>query len=154
MQRVRVDGSVPEADAAEFFDIAMSEHEFMGHVMAYAKATHWPVAYHTHISKRSSEGWPDLTMVRNGVTVYAELKREKGGRLSDAQKAVLHELAVASHRSVHSGYNGYKWTAGKPVVTPAPWEDQSECWPPMSTRLVQVYLWKPSDWRTVEAVLR
>lgn len=139
-----------EEDAAAVFNLEQSEHEFMKHVMAYAKLRGWQ-CYHTHISKRSAEGEPDLRLVRGGVLIYAELKREKGGRLSEAQKDVLHELAYVSHRVAQTigalgGRSNY--------YTAPPWEGATDCYPPMASRLVQVWVWKPSDWPTIEKVLR
>ena len=66
-------------------------------------------------------GYPDLTMMRRleptpTRIVFAELKREKGGKLSPAQK--VWEVAILGGRGVEH------------------------------------YVWKPSDWSTLEAILR
>lgn len=79
---------------AEFMAEVQTEHQFMRTVIAVATAYGWLV-YHTHISKRSAEGFPDLCLVRRGRLVFAELKREKGGRVSPAQQEWLDQLAVA-----------------------------------------------------------
>lgn len=54
-----------------------SEKVFQAAVIRLAQAHGWR-CYHTFDSRRSHAGWPDLTLVRNGVLVVAELKRDKG----------------------------------------------------------------------------
>ncbi len=54
----------------------MSEREFQAHVKAEAKRCGWE-AYHTHDSRRSDEGFPDLVMIRGPVLLVAELKVKK-----------------------------------------------------------------------------
>jgi hypothetical protein len=60
----------------------MLERDWQNTVVALAKALDWRV-YHTHDSRRSDPGFPDLVLVRDRI-VYAELKNE-AGRLSKAQ---------------------------------------------------------------------
>ena len=66
------------------------------------------------LAPQSAPGFPDLTMVRRGKLVFAELKTEKGN-LTKAQAW---------------------WLAGLKQAHP------------------HVYLWRPSDWREIEEVLR
>lgn len=75
-------------DGATFFAVEQREIDFLRHVLAYAKARGW-LTYHTHISKRSTEGWPDVVFAKPGRLVIAELKREKGGRVTPAQREWL-----------------------------------------------------------------
>lgn len=56
---------------------AMSEPELQNNVIDLAMLKHWWV-YHTHDSRRSHKGFPDLVLVRNGYLIFAELKSEKG----------------------------------------------------------------------------
>ena len=76
----------------------MSEKRLQDAITHAARGTGWYV-YHTHIAKRSAEGYPDLTMAnpRLGRHLWAELKREsKDGRrpgLTAAQLEVLDILA-------------------------------------------------------------
>lgn len=55
----------------------VSEKEFQAQVLELARYTGW-LCYHTHDSRRSAPGFPDLVMVRPPVIVFAELKTEVG----------------------------------------------------------------------------
>lgn len=68
------------------------EKEFQAAVVRLAESHGWRV-YHTHYSRRSAAGYPDLTLVRKGVLILAELKTDKG-RTSAAQDEWLRELRV------------------------------------------------------------
>ncbi len=53
---------------------AISERDFMAQVIQLARLHHWRV-HHIHDSRKSSgSGWPDLSMLRDGRYVAAELK--------------------------------------------------------------------------------
>ena len=56
-----------------------SEKDFMAEVVAYAKRNGYMV-YHTHNSRRSEPGFPDLVMIRGELLVAAELKRSEKER--------------------------------------------------------------------------
>ena len=86
--------------ASEYRAMAMAswtESEFLDELIAQALVRGWHV-YHPRPA-RSDRGWrtagqgtpvgfPDLTLCRDGVVIFAELKSEKG-RLSDDQRAWL-----------------------------------------------------------------
>ena len=57
----------------------MSETELQVNVVGLAEAHHF-LHYHTHDSRRSPAGFPDLTLVHKhtGRLIFAELKTEKG----------------------------------------------------------------------------
>jgi hypothetical protein len=60
----------------------VKERQWQAEVVRIARMFGWAV-YHTHDSRRSEPGWPDLALVRDRL-VMVELKTETG-RLSDAQ---------------------------------------------------------------------
>ena len=64
----------------------MTEKEFMGQVVKLAKLT-GHLCYHTHDSRRSEPGFPDLCVVKPGRfrPLFVELKTDRG-KLSEAQK--------------------------------------------------------------------
>lgn len=64
--------------------------------------------YHTHDSRRSVAGYPDLTILGAGGLLLAELKSETG-KLSRAQKAWV-DASIASHTPVR-------------IWRPAQWRD-------------------------------
>lgn len=84
----------------------MSERELQDNVIAMARTLGWE-PYHTHDSRRSQPGYPDLTLahVEQGRLVFAELKTERG-RLRPAQVVWLGILrSVARDR----GLEVYEW---------------------------------------------
>lgn len=60
-----------------------TEHDFMQQVLDLARLTGWR-AYHTHDSRRSEPGFPDLVLLRGDCLIFAELKTSSG-RLTAAQ---------------------------------------------------------------------
>jgi len=72
---------------------AMTEAELQAVVLAAAKRLGW-LAYHTHDSRRSQPGFPDLVLVRREVILYRELKTMRG-RLTPDQQVWIRALADA-----------------------------------------------------------
>jgi len=70
----------------------ISEKDFMAKVIELAESQGWH-CYHTHDSRRSEAGFPDLTLVRERV-IYVELKTEIG-KLTKAQREWIKALAWA-----------------------------------------------------------
>jgi hypothetical protein len=74
---------------------SMTEADLQARVIRLAKITGWRY-YHTHDSRRSVGGFPDLVLVhpRQRRILYRELKR-RTGRVSPEQTAWIAALAAA-----------------------------------------------------------
>jgi hypothetical protein len=70
----------------------VTEKQLQSDIIRIAKAAGWKV-YHTHDSRRSEFGFPDLTMVRRGRLIFAEIKRELG-KPTPEQSEWLEALSV------------------------------------------------------------
>lgn len=103
---------------------AVSEKSWQSAVVEYARLTGWLV-YHTHDSRRSEPGYPDLTMVRQGRLVFAELKTDKG-KLRPEQQTWIRELQECEHSL----------------------DDDGRVYFP------EVHVWRPRDIGEVERILR
>ena len=68
----------------------VSEKQFQAQVLQLAKLSGW-LTYHTHDSRRSQAGFPDLVLVRPPAILFAELKSETG-RVRPEQAAWLEAL--------------------------------------------------------------
>ncbi len=79
--------------AASDFMLRLTEAEFQQMIIDRGRLLGWLV-YHTHDSRRSAAGFPDLVLCRDGRVIFAEVKSEKG-KLSKAQLAWLYELKAA-----------------------------------------------------------
>ena len=79
------------------------ERDLLAQVLAVAQMYRWRT-YHTHTSRHSAAGFPDLTMVRGNRLVFAELKRVGKAATAD-QRGWLVDLACVP------GVEAYVWTA-------------------------------------------
>lgn len=79
----------------------MTEAELLGWVSTTARMCGW-LAYHTHDSRRSEAGFPDLCLVRDDQVIFAELKSMKG-KVTDAQQRWLDALDLVA------GVTTYVW---------------------------------------------
>lgn len=73
-----------------------SEKQFQAAVVQLARLHRWR-CYHTHDSRRSESGFPDLVLIREPEILYVELKTEKG-RLSKAQEGWLNALTYCNQK--------------------------------------------------------
>ena len=68
----------------------MTERQLQDAVVRLARMSGWLV-YHTHDSRGSAPGFPDLCLAREGRLVFAELKSARG-RVTPAQRLWLDTL--------------------------------------------------------------
>jgi hypothetical protein len=87
-----LEGIQPLPDQEKPSESGLSETDFQNKVIRYAVAHGW-MYYHTHDSRRSPSGFPDLVLVRERV-VFLELKSDTG-ELSGAQKKFIQALRRA-----------------------------------------------------------
>ncbi len=78
----------------------LTEAVFQRSVVELAQWMAWR-CYHTFDSRRSTQGYPDLTLVREDRLIFAELKSDRG-RLSKGQRDWLQALEMA-------GAEAYVW---------------------------------------------
>lgn len=83
------------AELREQTILGWKEAVFQQHVLTLAKGLGWSLQYHTHDSRRSAPGFPDLVLVHPvaGRTIFRELKTEKG-RISPAQRGWIDGLTA------------------------------------------------------------
>lgn len=75
---------IPKPTGNPEVDEKQDEKAFQADVVRFAQRAGWLV-YHTYDSRKSQPGFPDLTMVRKGWLIIAELKVGKN-TLEPAQK--------------------------------------------------------------------
>jgi hypothetical protein len=109
--------------------LVQSEAQFQAAVADLAERLGWLV-YHTHDSRRSNPGFPDLVLVRRDRLIFAELKTEKG-KVKPAQAQWLDALRAATVNLIDPAAQALGVKAG-----------------------VGVYVWRPGDWPEIERVLR
>lgn len=76
--------------ARQTADRMMLEETYQNQIIAIAKTHGWLV-YHTHDSRRSAPGFPDLVLVRGTVILFLEVKRESGV-VSESQSTWMEAL--------------------------------------------------------------
>ena len=81
-------------DAKSYYTQAtaqLHERDFQSHVVTYARLKGW-LCYHTHDSRRSEPGFPDLVLVKGTRVIFAELK-SKTGKTTKEQEQWLRALS-------------------------------------------------------------
>lgn len=90
-----MNGSISTAEYHRMQAKLMTEAQLQAAIIAAAQRRDWLV-YHTHDSRRSQPGFPDLVLVhaQQGRILYRELKTQTGKHRPD-QKIWLRDLAAA-----------------------------------------------------------
>jgi hypothetical protein len=104
----------------------MTEAVLQEAIIECARTLGWLV-YHTHDSRHSAKGFPDLALVRDGRLVFAELKAEGKNPTLDQEAWLLELRTVGTLARPHN--EGPR---------------------------VQAFLWRPDDWLSgrIESILR
>lgn len=89
-------------------DAALTEANFQAQIVELAKAKNW-MCYHTHDSRRSEPGFPDLVLVRGPTALFLEVKAEKGHA---TPQQLIWIAAFDKVRRVHAA-----------VVKPSHWDE-------------------------------
>ena len=71
---------------------AETEAGWLEVVVEWARRRGWLV-YHTHDSRHSAAGYPDLTLARRGRLIFAELKTDRARKVRADQAVWLEALA-------------------------------------------------------------
>ena len=85
--------------------VMLSERDFQGQVLKAAEALGW-LSFHAFDSRRSSQGFPDLVLVRPPRLLFVELKSEKG-KLSPDQEVWMDRLGRVE--TAGAGIECYVW---------------------------------------------
>ena len=108
--------------------VPVPEADFQAAVIELAELQGWRV-YHTHDSRGSQPGFPDLTMVRRHELIFAELKVLMTERATAEQAEWLTDLQRVAHHVI-------------------------DATPGSGPPFIRVRLWRPSDWPEIEQVLK
>jgi hypothetical protein len=119
------------------------EHPFQEQVEGIARFYGWLI-YHTHRSDRSQPGFPDLVLVRGPELIFAELKT-RTGRVDANQQRWLDALGAVSVAVAGATSDRRAAVARLRVDKRAEYVD--------TIPVVEVYVWRPDDWETIQARL-
>jgi hypothetical protein len=89
----------------------IAEKELLANVRKLASLCGWLV-YHTHDSRRSEGGFPDLVMVRMSQCLFVELKSERG-KLSDEQQQWIDWLSDSNPQGRVLVWRPSDWLSGE-----------------------------------------
>jgi len=77
----------------------LTEAHWQARIIDLAELRGWK-HFHPYSSRRSTPGWPDLVLVRDGRLIFAELKTDTG-RVTADQQTWLAQLAAVPFIEVH-----------------------------------------------------
>lgn len=117
-----------------------SEAAFQQQVLQLAAFYGWR-SYHTHDSRRSQPGFPDLVLVRGPDLIFAELKTDKG-RIRPEQHEWLDALGAVGNAISDLALEAYGATRLEGFGPPLP-----------ALPSVHAFVWRPRDFDVLHAVL-
>ena len=88
----------PRRKAARVY-VNILEADFQAQVVKLATVLGWKV-YHTHDSRRSHEGFPDLILIRRSRLIAAELKTRKETTTSDQRQWLCAFIGLGDYAEV------------------------------------------------------
>ncbi len=101
---------------------AVSEKDFQAAVVALAKRHGWK-CYHPYNSRKSDEGYPDLTLARDRI-VWMELKTETG--VVSAAQASWNEILLAAGEEAYI-FRPSNWPEIVAILTAEPRQKDWKC---------------------------
>ena len=119
---------------------AGSEAAFQQQVTQLAAFYGWR-SYHTHDSRRSAPGFPDLVLVRDVQLVFAELKTDKG-RIRPEQREWLDALGQVGDGISDLALEAYGEARLEGMGPPIP-----------ALPCVYAFVWRPRDFDVLHAFL-
>ena len=132
--------------AQEMLAADLTEKQLSDNIVSLARALGYLVHRDpTWRATGTDAGYPDLTLVRGGRIIFAELKAEKG-KLTGTQGDWCNEIGLV--QEAIAGFSGLAMIQG-----PDGWNQQVL---DIVSRFVAYYCWRPSDWYAgrVEEALR
>lgn len=115
----------------------LAEAAFQAQVEGLARFYGWRL-YHTHDSRRSAAGFPDLVLVRPPELLFVELKTDTG-RVRPEQEEWLADLRAVGDAVALMDLSEIR----------APWPPPDDYHRPA----VEAHLWRPRDWEALQARL-
>lgn len=112
--------------------LAESEEAFQTKLLLGARFLGWR-DYHTHDSRRSKAGFPDLTLTRGVRLIFAELKAD-----AEQRRATLADVAARP-----------EWLRSRSITN-----EQAAWLMALAATPAEVYVWRPADWDQIMKVLK
>lgn len=109
-QRCHLHAEAKQPTARDVLDSQMTEDELLAAVRQMATTFHW-ACYHTHDSRRSEAGFPDLVLCRPPRLVLVELKTQAGSATRD--QIAWAGLLNACPQVEHYFFRPSHWSSGR-----------------------------------------
>lgn len=116
-----MNGSISTAEYHAMQAGIMTEQQLQDAIIAAAQRRNWLV-YHTHDSRRSQKGFPDLVLVHAGQkrVLYRELKTQRGTLRPDQKTWLAHLTAAGADASIWRPLDWFNQTVSEQLDEPLP----------------------------------